>query len=92
MVFILLLHIPELPVKQLIEELFYYGISAIALSITGSTRTEGLRACVSLVHPSQFSDLSTRLSKFKEHHAVSGDHCLTLLDISFRIFDQISTG
>ncbi len=64
--------------EQLIEELFYYGISAIALSITGSTRTEGLRACVSLVHPSQFPDLNVRLSKFREHHAISENPCLTV--------------
>lgn len=55
---------------ELIEELFYYGISAISLSITGSTRTEGLRACVSLVNPSQFPDLELRLKKFSEHHAL----------------------
>ncbi|MDD3125722.1 MAG: pyridoxal phosphate-dependent aminotransferase, partial [Candidatus Kapabacteria bacterium] len=33
---------------ELLDELVYYGISAISLSITGSTRTEGVRACVSL--------------------------------------------
>ncbi len=32
--------------EQLIEALVYYGISAISLAITGSERTEGLRACV----------------------------------------------
>lgn len=52
----------------LIEELLYYGISAISLSITGSEHTEGLRACVSLVHRSQFPDLEYRLRKFNEHH------------------------
>jgi aspartate/methionine/tyrosine aminotransferase len=69
---------PGLTGEELIEELFYYGISAIALSITGSTRTEGLRACVSLVHPTQFPDLRERLNKFREHHAVSGNPCLTV--------------
>lgn len=64
--------------EQLIEELFYYGISAIALSITGSTRIEGLRACVSLVHPSQFPDLEERLTKFREHHAISGNPYLSV--------------
>jgi len=52
----------------LIEELLYYGISAISLSITGSEHTEGLRACVSLVNRSQFPDLEYRLQKFNEHH------------------------
>lgn len=54
--------------EELIEELMYYGISAISLSITGSKRLEGLRACVSLVNPLQFPDLEQRLKKFHEHH------------------------
>jgi hypothetical protein len=54
--------------EQLIEELIYYGISAIALSITGSGRIEGIRACVSLVQRSQFPDLEYRLKKFREQH------------------------
>jgi aspartate/methionine/tyrosine aminotransferase len=56
---------------KLLEELLYYGISAIALSITGSERTEGIRACVSLVHHSQFPDLESRLKKFREQHPVT---------------------
>ena len=59
---------PGLTGEELIEELIFYGISAISLAITGSERTEGLRACVSLVHPSQFPDLEARLAKFKLHH------------------------
>ena len=35
---------------ELLEEMIYYGISAITLDITGSQRKEGIRACVSLVH------------------------------------------
>jgi aspartate/methionine/tyrosine aminotransferase len=53
---------------ELIEELLYYGISAISLSITGSEHSEGLRACVSLVKRTQFPDLEYRLKKFHEHH------------------------
>jgi len=53
---------------ELIEELLYYGISAISLSITGSEKTEGLRACVSLVKRTQFPELEERLKKFHEHH------------------------
>ena len=56
--------------EELLEELLYYGISAIALSITGSERMEGLRACVSLVHRSQFASLESRLKKFRENHPV----------------------
>lgn len=54
--------------EELIEALVYYGISAISLAITGSERTEGLRACVSLVSREQFPDLEYRLKKFHGHH------------------------
>jgi aspartate/methionine/tyrosine aminotransferase len=53
---------------QLLRELLYYGVSAIALSITGSERTEGVRACVSLVGRDQFPDLESRLKRFHEDH------------------------
>ncbi|MCK4406039.1 MAG: pyridoxal phosphate-dependent aminotransferase [Bacteroidales bacterium] len=56
--------------EELLEELLYYGISGISLAITGSERLEGLRACVSLVHKSQFPDLEHRLKKFHKHHPV----------------------
>ncbi len=60
---------PGLSGVELLEELLYYGISAIALDITGSERIEGLRACVSQVHESQFKDFEYRLKKFNEHHS-----------------------
>jgi aspartate/methionine/tyrosine aminotransferase len=53
---------------DLLRELLFYGISAIALSITGSERLEGVRACVSLVKRDQFGDLEFRLKKFHEDH------------------------
>jgi len=56
--------------EQLLEELLYYGISAIALTITGSERLEGIRACVSLVNRSQFPELEQRLKKFAEQHPI----------------------
>lgn len=60
---------PGLTGPELLEELIRYGISAITLGITGSTRTEGLRACVS-----QFSDeliplLRERLALFYADHS-----------------------
>lgn len=58
--------------EQLLEELMYYGISAISLAITGG-RNEGMRACVSLVLRHQFPDLEYRLKKFYEHHPVNSD-------------------
>ena len=56
--------------EQLLNELIYYGISAISLAITGSERLEGIRACVSLVKREQFPDLEYRLKKFHEDHPV----------------------
>ncbi len=56
--------------SALLEELLYYGISAIALDITGSERSEGLRACVSQTQPSQFPDLEARLKAFQEDHRI----------------------
>lgn len=55
---------------RLLRELLYYGISAIALEITGSERNEGLRACVSQVSLDQMSLLEKRLQRFKEDHPV----------------------
>jgi aspartate/methionine/tyrosine aminotransferase len=57
--------------EELLNELVYYGISAISLAITGSKRLEGIRACVSLVQREQFPDLEYRLKKFNEHHPVA---------------------
>jgi hypothetical protein len=55
---------------DLVEKLLYYGISAISLGITGSTRTEGLRACVSQVRRDQFPILEKRLKCFRENQPV----------------------
>jgi len=54
--------------EELLNELLYYGISAISLAITGSERLEGIRACVSLVKRDQFKDLEYRLKRFNEDH------------------------
>ena len=59
---------PGLSGEELLRELLFYGISAISLVITGSKRTEGLRACVSQVHKSQFPVLEYRLRRFNEDH------------------------
>ncbi|MCD6597572.1 MAG: pyridoxal phosphate-dependent aminotransferase, partial [Bacteroidales bacterium] len=48
---------------DLLEELLYYGISAISLEITGSSRKEGVRACVSLVQRNKFNLLEERLMR-----------------------------
>jgi aspartate/methionine/tyrosine aminotransferase len=56
--------------EDLIERFFYYGISAISLSITGSSRNEGLRACVSLVRKDQFPLLESRLNQFHKDYPI----------------------
>jgi aspartate/methionine/tyrosine aminotransferase len=55
---------------DLVEELLCYGISAISLDITGSEKSEGLRACVSQVSREQFPELEFRLKLFRENHIV----------------------
>ncbi len=55
---------------RLVEELLYYGISAISLEVTGSERLEGLRACVSQFDPeTQEADLADRLQRFRKDHS-----------------------
>lgn len=55
----------ELTGDELVEELLHYGVSALPLSRTGSLRTEGIRACVSLVKESDFPELERRLRLFR---------------------------
>lgn len=54
---------PGMTGNQLVANLLYYGISAIALDNTGSNE-EGIRACVSFVKRDQFGDLEHRLKLF----------------------------
>jgi aspartate/methionine/tyrosine aminotransferase len=61
---------PGMSGKELLEELLYYGISAITLDITGSDRHEGLRACVSQVSRDQFKVLEYRLKRFMDDHPI----------------------
>ncbi len=59
---------PGMDGNELLKRLVHYGVSAISLSITGSERTEGLRACVSLPQRKQFPDLEKRLKQFHLDH------------------------
>lgn len=52
---------------ELVEELLYYGISAISLEITHSERTEGLRACMAMISPHHLPVLAQRLSHFRKN-------------------------
>ena len=49
---------------ELLDELLYYGISAISLTTTGSVSEEGIRACVSLTKLEQIPELRYRLETF----------------------------
>ncbi len=57
---------PGMTGNMLVENLLFYGISAIALDNTGSDE-EGIRACVSFVLPEQFDTLDERLQLFNEN-------------------------
>jgi len=61
---------PGYNAEELLNELVYYGISAISLLITGSERTEGIRACTSLVQREQFPVLEERLKRFNKDHPI----------------------
>ncbi len=56
---------PGMTGSELVKNLLYFGISAIALSNTGSNE-EGIRACVSFVQRDQFEDLDERLQLFNK--------------------------
>lgn len=60
---------PGMDGAKLLGELLLYGISAITLDITGSTRKEGLRACVSQIKPELFPLLEERLNLFHRDHS-----------------------
>ena len=62
---------PGFDAEALLHELAYYGISAISLLITGSERTEGIRACTSLVKHEQFPLLNERLAQFHKDHPIA---------------------
>lgn len=59
---------PGMEGGELVKELLYYGISAISLLTSGSTRSEGLRACVSQIVPEKMKLLEERLKVWKENH------------------------
>jgi aspartate/methionine/tyrosine aminotransferase len=58
---------PGLKGSELMRELLFYGISAIALDTTGSNE-EGLRICTSFVQEEQFPEMQKNLESFRENH------------------------
>jgi len=61
---------PGFDCAGLLEELVFYGISAIGLNTTGSRLTEGIRACVSLTPLERVPELRHRLEAFHRDHPV----------------------
>jgi aspartate/methionine/tyrosine aminotransferase len=61
---------PGMTGNELVANLLYFGISAIALDNTGS-REEGIRACVSFVKREQFGELEERLKSFHQNFSVN---------------------
>lgn len=60
---------PGMTGGELMEELIYYGISAISLSTTGSNQ-QGLRACTSFIKDHQYALLEERLKLFRENNSL----------------------
>jgi aspartate/methionine/tyrosine aminotransferase len=60
---------PGMEGADLLLELLRYGISMISLEITGSSRREGLRACVSFTDASRFAEVEDRLARFDRDHS-----------------------
>lgn len=58
---------PGMSGGELLKNLMGYGISAISLLNTGSTREEGLRACVSQISMDNMPILEERLQLFKKN-------------------------
>lgn len=52
---------------DLVEEMMYYGISAISLDTCGSTK-QGIRACTSLIQREEIPVLAERLAMFAKDH------------------------
>ena len=61
---------PNMTGIEMLDALVYYGISAISLDITGSSRNEGARACVSLVPNEMLPELALRLKAFNQAHPI----------------------
>jgi aspartate/methionine/tyrosine aminotransferase len=59
---------PGMSGEELLAELLRYGISALTLDTTGSSRTEGLRICVSQTSKERLGELVERLKMFKNNN------------------------
>lgn len=57
----------EMSGGELMREMFYYGVSAIALDTTGSLQ-QGLRVCTSFIKDDEFEMLEQRMAAFSADH------------------------
>lgn len=62
---------PGLNGVRLVEKLLHYGISLIPLHITGSSRLEGTRVCVSRIKPEHLPKMKERLALFVNDNPIS---------------------
>ena len=62
---------PGMSSEALIENMLYYGICAISLAITGSERSEGLRACTSQIQFDQMPVLEGRVKQFNRDFPIA---------------------
>ncbi len=60
---------PGMTGGELMQELLFYGVSAISLSTTGSLQ-QGIRACTSFIQDNQYEELEERLKAFQKDHKV----------------------
>jgi len=61
---------PGMNCGELMRELMYYGVSAIALVTTGSNQ-QGLRACTSFIQDHQYNLLDKRMKLFAENNPIN---------------------
>jgi len=60
---------PKLSGPELLQELLYYGISVTTLNTFGSSRTEGVRICVSLADETAYEPFKNRIEAFAKDHS-----------------------
>lgn len=59
---------PEMSGGELLRELLSYGISVLTLLSCGSSRTEGVRVCTSMIQKEDFKLFEQRIKAFKKDH------------------------
>ncbi len=59
---------PGFDAMRLLKELLYYGVTALPLQLFGSSRSDGLRACVALIDQQNLSVLAERITRFRRDH------------------------